>query len=505
MSSSIVGETNTKNTNLRGEGSLKTREHATVITDYDQDELQSRMERIKKHSTSYFYLLCGLIASGIFGKMQKLANQKYVQSVIHGEPADLATVDLFSNLVSAIAPLLGYLVDNIYPFRRRFSLYLIVAGVIASASLVFVGTFSQSKASFIAAISIHASAGSFMSVVTQGVIALKTKMDVTVFDMKEQIEGMKGSQEQEKGRSVSHVDGSAPKVVVSRDRIGIRLYTFYTVFSSFFEGISSIIGGFIVEYVPIKVVYLIASSTGILLVLFIIFYVKEPKEEKMFSERKDLLVTIKNFFKVFFAPLVILPAILKLLTNAIPDPGDAISFILVNQGGWTYAQLGEVNALAVPIVAYAVFKLSKFRKASSFQVLFLAGILSFGWSQLVEIPLIFTNIPVLLFLVCYFLVVILSFISELFTTTSLFGRFNALIPDGFESTGANILNSLVDLAGALSLYGTKRELDYYGVVNGYYSRIKGPLIINFALSIITCFICPFFLLGGAKSQSKRTN
>ena len=479
----------------------QSQEYFTSITAEDQNELQSRMEKVKKHSTSYFYLLCGLIASGLFNKMQGLGNLKYVQSVLHGEPSDLATVDLFSNLVSAIAPLLGFLLDNVYPFRRRFSPYLIFAGVVASASLICVGAFQQSKASFIAAVSINACVGAFMSVVTQGVIVLKTKMDVQVFDMKEKIESLRESDEGE--RFPSPVDGSTTEVVLSRDRIGIRLYTFYTVFTALVEGISSIIGGLTVQFVPIKIVYLIASSTGVLLTIYIICLVKEPKESNMFSESKNLVLTLKNFFKVFFAPLVIFPVLMKLMANAVPDVSDAISFILINQGGWTYGQLGGVNALAVPIVSTAVFLLSKFRKTARFQLLFLVGILSFGWSQLFEIPLILTNIPVAFFLVCYFLVTILQFVSAFFTTTSLFGRFNALIPDGFESTGANILNSLIEVANALSLYVGKKELEYFGVVNGYYSRIKGPLAINLALAIITCFLCPLFLMGGVRQQSKK--
>ena len=503
MSDSSI-ENNSKNSGGSDENTdqSKSRKHTTMISSYDREELQNKMEKIANHSTSYFFLLCGLIAYKIFGKMQKLANQKYVQSVIHGEPADLATVDLFSNLVSAIAPLFGLLLDNIYPFRRRFSLYVIFAATIIFTSLSCVWAFPQSKTSFIAAISVHASADTFIAVVTQGVIAMKTKMDLEVYDLNKLIESMKTPEELEREKSETKNDRSRRRFATPRDQIGLRLYTFYTVFKAFFEGISSIIGGLIVQYVSIKLVYLIAATPGLFLIL-VIYLIKEPKEDTMYANNQNLMQTTKSFFTVFFAPMVILPAILKLLTKAIPDPGDAINFILVNQGGWSYAQLGGLNAMAVPIVAYTVNKLSSLTKGSGFEFLFMIGILSFGWSQLFEIPLIFTSIPFILFFISYIFLIVLNFAADLLTITSLFGRFNTLIPDGFESTGANILNSLIELADAVSLYGTKRELDYFGVVNGYYSRIKGPLIINYALSIITCFICPFFLLGGSRSQPKK--
>ena len=484
--------------------SLQSGENATTLTSksfpkYKEGELQSKVKNLEKSSQSYFLLLCALIFTTLFSGMNGLASQKFIQSVLHGEPSDLATADLYSNLVTAAAPIFGYLLDNFYPFRLRIGPYLVFASLVASLSHIYVWAFPQSKASYISALSVKACASTFVTVITQGLIVLKTKMDVELFDLKEELEGLKGPPEQRE-RRLSHVDGAAPQRIVKRDRIGIRLYTIYTIYTSMFEGLSTIFGGFIVDNVPIKLVYLLSASPGIIVTGLIIFYLKEPKEKKWFSESQDLLLTIKSFFKVFFSPLILLPAILKLITSVVPDASDAIRFILINQGGWTYSQLGSVTALAALVVVIVIIKLRNFRQTSSFEFLFLVGTLSTAYTRVTEIPQIFTSIPVPAFIAAFSLQAVFSTFSQLFTTIPLFGRFNTLIPDGFESTGANIMNSLIEISGSLSLYGTKKELEYFGVVNGYYSRVKGPLALNLAISIITCFICPFFLMGRVKSK-----
>ena len=149
-----------------------------------------------------------------------------------------------------------------------------------------------------------------------------------------------------------------------------------------------------------------------------------------------------------------------------------------------------------------VLGLQKFRKTSTFELLFLIGTLSTAYSRLVEIPQMFTWIPNYVFLTSFVSQAIFTTLSDFFTTIPIFGRLNTLIPDGFESTGANILNSLITLAGSISLVGTKTELQYFGVVNGYYGRLKTPLMINLAASVFVGFICPLFLIKRSTAAKK---
>ena len=130
------------------------------------------------------------------------------------------------------------------------------------------------------------------------------------------------------------------------------------------------------------------------------------------------------------------------------------------------------------------------------------GILATGYAKLIEIPQMFTTIPLYVFLASFFSQSIFASISDFFTTIPIFGRLNTLIPDGFESTGATIVESLIALSGSISLYGTKKELEYYGVVNGYYDRLRNPLVVNAALCVLISYFCPLFLVDLRKKGKK---
>ena len=461
-------------------------------------ELENKIQKLEKSSKSYIMLLVGLVISIMFKGMDVNSNQKYIQSILHGEASDLATVELFTNLMSAAVPVFGYLLDNFYPFRVRTGPYVVFASLVASLSMILVWAFPLSMRSFTAVNTLYACACTFNAVITQGLLVLKTKMDVQIFDLKKEQESLKN--EAQRQRRVSHIDGSAPEMVVERDRIGIKLYITYGILSGIFKGIFTGLSGVIVDNLPIKMVYLVLAAPGILMAAFVLLFIKEPKEKKLFSKSQDLLLTLKSFLKVFLSPLILLPAILKLITEMIPDVQEAIMFILINEGGWNYSQLGGAAALAMLCVFIAVLQLRRLTKFIRFELLFLIGTLSTAYSRLIEVPQIFSSIPTYAFMTSYTLQALLNSAAELFTTIPLFGRFNTLIPDGFESTGANIMKSLIEVGKTVSVYGTKKELDYFGVVNGYYSRVKAPMIVNLAISVITCFVCPFFLIGGMKKQ-----
>ena len=298
---------------------------------HEKSMIEAQISKIKRYTNSYYMVLWSLMLTGLLNGLGVLANQKYIQTVLSGEASDLATVDLFANIMSSVAPLFGYLMDVFYPFKIRIAPFLILAYLVGSLSLISIWAFPHSKTSFVIILSINAASTTFVTVITQALIVLKTKLDIQLFDEQENLREIEKNIVGQK--RVSNLGSAALERMAKRDRIGIKLYTIYSVFNALFQGLSSVFSGFIVDNFDIHLFYLISAIPGICIILFVLIVLREPKEEKWFAEGQDLLLTIKSFFKVFFSPLIFLPAVLKLLTKMIPDVGEAIRFILINQGG----------------------------------------------------------------------------------------------------------------------------------------------------------------------------
>ena len=245
-----------------------------------ESELQKKIKKLQKQSNSYMLLVYALVFANVFKGLGGVANQKFIQSILEGEATDLATVDLFSKLTSVISPVFGYLMDNFYPFRYRIGPYLVFASLVSSLSLATVWAFPQSQRSFITAVTINACSLAFVDVITQGVIVMKTKMDVELFDLNEELKEMAELPREEGRRRLSHTDGSLPERMAERDRIGIRLFTAYAIYLGISGGIFKILSGVIVDNIPIRNVYLLQASPGVLVTFFVLFLLKEAKEKK---------------------------------------------------------------------------------------------------------------------------------------------------------------------------------------------------------------------------------
>ena len=333
---------------------------------YKQEELviKKELKSLQRYSKSYLRLVFALIASTVFSSLGPLANQKYIQTKLFGEPSDLATVDLFSGIMSSISPIFGYFVDNFYPFKKRIGPYLVIAFLLGSMSQFSIWALRQSKRSFIVAISLYAASNTFTAVLVQGLLVLKTKLDVKIFDLKEDLRYLKKHQ---KGRDkASRLSTAGLQHNATRDSIGIRLYTLYSIYTLFLEGFSSVLSGYLIDHIPVEQVYLISALPGVFLILFIFIAFREPTEKKRFAEGGKLVETLKQFGAVFFQPMLFLPIALKLLTKMVPDTTEAIKFILINKGGWSYSKFGQVSAINVFALTFVLIGLQRVpMKASS--------------------------------------------------------------------------------------------------------------------------------------------
>ena len=481
--------------------SHKSRAHTMVTNNQvSKEEIEEEIKILQGYSTSYFILIWTLIVGCLFGNLLGLGNTKYIQSKLHGQPSDLATLDLFTNLVTLAAPIGALLMDNFYIFKKKIGPYLFLTQTFEGVCVLCVGLFDPNLESFIFLLSCRAVGGAFNGAIIQGILAHKTQLDIQILDLKEYLRYADRPDFDLETEALSE-GGLALREL--RDKAGIKVYTIWTLYSALFGGFSSIWCGFAVDKIPIEKVYIMASIPYFLIALITLVIFKEETQESWFPENKNAFVAAKKFSRVIFSPLLLLPIVLQLLGNLTPQTSDAITFIMTNEAGWSFTNLGLANAANVAIITAVVLSLERFRETSTFRMLLLMGTFCLALGRLTTIPLMYPELDLKIFMVFYVLNSMFNELSNIFTVIPIFGRLNSMLPKGFESTGANILDSMQTLAGSLSLMLSKKELNWFKVVNGYYERVNWPMAINFGYTVLICWLCPLFLLSTREIVRKR--
>ena len=283
--------------------------------------IKEEIKSLKQFSKSYLILIWCLMIKSCFFVLLGLANTKYIQSKLHGQPSDLASLDFFTSLVTVAAPLGALIMDSYYPFKRKIGPYLIAAQVLEAISVACVGLFDQTTSSFILLMCLRAIGYGLTTTITQGLLAHKTKIDIQILDLEEYLRTMdrtgindETGQASERGLSVRE----------KRDRAGIKIYTMYTIYNALFHGLSDIWCGFAVDSLKIENVYLLATTPYIFITFVTVFILKEQPEPSSFPQGESVFEAAKKFKEVIFSPLLLYPITLLLLSNLTPDAGEAI-------------------------------------------------------------------------------------------------------------------------------------------------------------------------------------
>ena len=480
--------------------SSKSRNTLSIKQPNNAQSIEEEIKELRMFSRSIFILIWCMIVASSFNGLLGLANTKYIQSKLHGQPSDLASLDFFTQLVTVGAPIGALLMDNYYPFRRKIGPYFIAAQLLEVISIACIGFFEQTTKSFIVLMSLKAIGAAFTGAIVQGMLVYKTKMDIQILDLQEYL---RYADRPDFDLATEALSEGGLALREERDKAGIKIYTIWTLYNALFGGFSSIWCGFAVDRMEIENAYFLATVPFIFILLVLIFVFKEKTEESSFSKGEDLLEAAKQFKQVVFSPLLFLPIVLLVLHNLAPDADEAIQFIMLYESGWRFSDLGKANAANVAIITAVVLSLQGFRETSTFRMLLLMGTFSLALGRLTHIPMSYPELPLNTFLIFYVLNAMFNQLSGIFTVIPIFGRLNTLLPKGFESTGANILNSILTLASSASVLMGKKELIAFGVVNGYYDRVNWPMAINYGYTVIICWLCPIFLRSTKEIMKKK--
>ena len=159
---------------------------------------------------------------------------------------------------------------------------------------------------------------------------------------------------EEAGQDNAGSNGTEGKSTSGRESeaVGIEIYAMFSVFGSIFGGISPIIGGLFVDYLPnVKHSFLATMIPNLVLLVFSVSFLKEKRQNTTFPKGRSLKEIFSGAFKVITGNSMLLPVLIVMLINLAPTMCQVISFVVINRMRWSYTQMGTVIALKTAFMA----------------------------------------------------------------------------------------------------------------------------------------------------------
>ena len=453
------------------------------------EKTRKEIEEILPYSSSLNHLIWIIISTYLFQAVITNASQKYIQYNLQGDASDLATLGTFKNMAVLFTPFLGILMDKFYPMRLRIGPYLVVTELVQIGCLLLIGTARLSKSVFMLLLAIYTCGNLLTAAVTQAVIAMKTKLDIKLNQKNKELESL-----EEEAAEDKRVDQIGAYKGKESEAIGIEIYAMFSVFGSIFGGLSPVLGGLLVDYLPnVKHVFLVVMTPNVALLVFAIIFLKEKRETTSFPEGRSLREIFSGAFKVITGKNMLLPILIVMLMNLTPTMAQAISFVIINKVGWSYTQMGSVLAFKTAFMAGVLIQLKRSSKNFRFDLMIFVGILVQVGGRVLEVPLAYPIFDGFEYSIFFFVYGTVFELFSFFTDVALSGRLNTLIMKGLEGSATNTLRAILALnstiAGVLSAY----EMTAFGVKGGYYERVRVPLVINLTYAVVIISLSSVFL------------
>ena len=180
-----------------------------------------------------------------------------------------------------------------------------------------------------------------------------------------------------------------------------------------------------------------------------------------------------------------------MMMYACPYLGDGINYLLVNVAGWTYIDLSwNYLPFGICYSLIMLFLINKVKGLKFEQLMFFGGF-SMNISKLSNIPAYFVRT------VSYFWQFmdqwagcIPQYFASDMPMIATIGKFTKLCPDGLESTGITLLVSISQIGSLIGGLLGAAEIRFFDVHEGYYERISGPILVNYAYAILMVLLCP---------------
>jgi hypothetical protein len=237
------------------------------IYDYTVEECDAEVERCLQMNKHYRRLMYLLAVNSGWHNFTDNFNLQLISNKMKKSSAEYTGFMATTNFAWSLKPLYGWTSDSFYPFKRKFkpyvtlmqSVYITIALYIALHTLNFqVETPAFNLAIFkLLFFAMNVCVG-FQDALAQGLSVVTTKLDNKIIKLKERKGAITGDDDQiDKNQSM-------------------KSYSIFNLIRGLGSTVASLLGGILVNKMPVGMCYLIINLYPIFMIFFVIAIFREP-------------------------------------------------------------------------------------------------------------------------------------------------------------------------------------------------------------------------------------
>ena len=465
----------------------------------DQQSLQKKIRETKTFIRSYRDFLIITVIANAFGTFIFYSSLTYLKNIIKVSSAEYSQYDTFYSLPHIFKPVYGWITDCFYPFGYRIKSYVTLMSVIHVSLYTFIIITGPSYLGFTVCLTLIHGSDIFINSMAEGATVIKTKLEAKLYRLEDTYISLYGgvhdTDEDEDHRKV--LDEAQERMTESeKDQKNMKNFGFFTVFQRALYSTMMILAGWITDHFNISISFVLANFGSVFLIIYVAFFFKEKKAKRALLGRKEITSGFKTFMKIMIAPKMFFPFILFALLTCIPYLYNASYYILQNKAGWSNTLIGVVDALYSYVNTIIVTLILNQKKGISLTRMFLLAVIFLGASQvLLTFAVLPDSFNFITGVVAMTLVYGFFYSSNQLSQIPLVGKISQKLPEGFESSGTNLITGVTKMFTSIGKWLAAVELQAMDVGNGYYERIKSPLIYNIIYITGLSLIAPLLLMS----------
>ena len=474
---------------------------STVVSTTEKQQVLKQIQETKSYIKSNKHYLIMVVIANAFGTFIYFGNLNYLKNTLKVTASEFTQFDFYYSIPPVFKLLYAWISDSFYPFGYRIKGYVTLMASTHVLMYLYIIFMRPGPVGYTVCLVVVHTVDRFITSMAEGVTVMTTKLEAKLEKLQKRLLELNNDITSENfidnaNKQVKKVTEGGQITTEEKDQKNMRNFGTFIIFMRFLYSSMMIVAGWIADHYSIEVIFILANFGSLTLLVYITFFFSEKKMKRVTVEGTQLCTIISKFAKLILSPIMILPIILYGMMLCTPYVFDAGVYILTKKAGWSNTMLGFVDNLYSLFNTILIYTLLHKRKGMKFETMFTIGVLFLAFSQVLLVFAMFPGVfPSWLIIIA--MVVVSSFYNAAgnLTEIPIVGKISRKLPEGFESTGTNLITGMTKFFLSFSKMFAAKELKTYHVYSGYYERIKSPVLINVGYGLFLSLIAPFMIFG----------
>ena len=420
-----------------------------------------------------------LSVSGGFIHITHIPVLLHMKNTLHASPYQYTIFRHLSALPWTFKPLIGFLCDYIYPFKRRVKSWLILTFMSTLLSSLYIYLYPSTFTSFTICMFI-------IEICKATELILANGMCVIVVNLYKSLDQLADRDTDDKGL----VEIDIPEDIKKYKEGGKQLYGNQTILKFITKSVTIFLSGLYGGDFSISTFFIVLSISSTITALYAVFIFVETKKEK-WVQQSDIRSTLKETLDIYKHKDILYPVLLMFIMFMCPQTYDPGNYILLNHGGWTSLDMSTVFIFFGFVYTVGMYFLINHVKSLSFGILIYISVLSQSLTNMTNYRFLFYDD------ISFRSMYLITFLNGIFhhlnidiILIAIIGRFSLKCAKGIESFATSTISAFMYVSTTISGFIGAFIVKYLDVREGNYDYFDIALMISFVYGLLPLICTP---------------